>query len=136
MLKWRRQRPFALGIGRERNGKVVVDLRCARSAGRSGLIDTDLKQESCKHTGCCYMRSTAPPPPAPVAHEVFDFLSHCRMSEIGPSPTHCDVRDLVAIRWKADVTRTLDFGRDRPNSEIDHLDFAVLHKMGSRSLMC
>src|SRR5690242_17027928 len=32
------------------------------------------------------------------------------MSLFGPSPTYCDVFDLVAIGWKADLTRT---GLDR-----------------------
>jgi hypothetical protein len=33
------------------------------------------------------------------------------MSQFGPSPTYCDVRDLVVIRGKADLTRTSSFGR-------------------------
>jgi hypothetical protein len=33
------------------------------------------------------------------------------MSQFGPELTSRDVRDLVAIRAKAEVTRTLDFGR-------------------------
>jgi hypothetical protein len=32
------------------------------------------------------------------------------MSLNGPSPTYYDVRDLVMIREKADVTQTSDFG--------------------------
>ena len=34
------------------------------------------------------------------------------MSGIGPEPKCRDVRDLVAIGWKADLTRTSNFGRD------------------------
>jgi hypothetical protein len=39
----------------------------------------------------------------------------------GPSPTYCDVRDLVATRWKADVTRTsvsADFGSKADNHKL------------------
>ena len=32
-------------------------------------------------------------------------------SGVGPSPTYCDVRDLVVIRDKADLTRASSFGR-------------------------
>ena len=43
-------------------------------------------------------------------------LTHHRrtatMSGIGPEPKCRDVRDLVAIGWKADLTRTSNFGRD------------------------
>jgi hypothetical protein len=35
-----------------------------------------------------------------------------QMSGSGPSPTWCDVRDLVAISGKTDLTRTPSFGRD------------------------
>jgi hypothetical protein len=34
------------------------------------------------------------------------------MTAFGPELTSRDVRDLVAIEGKADVTRTSDFGRD------------------------
>jgi hypothetical protein len=32
--------------------------------------------------------------------------------QFGPRPTYFDVRDLVVIRGKADVTRTSRFGRE------------------------
>jgi hypothetical protein len=39
-------------------------------------------------------------------------LKRFKTSDFGPLPTYCDVRDLVAMRGKADLTRTSDFGRD------------------------
>ena len=33
-------------------------------------------------------------------------------ADVGPKPTCRNVRDLVAIGWKADLTRTSNFGRD------------------------
>ena len=38
-------------------------------------------------------------------------LANPEPSTQGPSPTYWDVRDLVVIRWKADLTRTWTFGR-------------------------
>jgi hypothetical protein len=41
-----------------------------------------------------------------------DVLIIRGMTACGPSPTWCDVRCSVAVRSKADATRTSDFGRD------------------------
>jgi hypothetical protein len=38
-------------------------------------------------------------------------LANSEPSTHGPSPTYCDVCDLIVIREKADVKRTSSFGR-------------------------